>query len=115
MKKLSELSNETLLLVGEELTTKENILNDLDYYRKNFSDDLYLAKVYHAHLEAQDALDTLLEYEYQDMYEDWYEGIWDYVEDKDLKDLQTIFDRIFARNKEYNTSYSSDEKIKFDL
>lgn len=115
IKKLSELDNKTLLLAGDNVITKEDILSDLDYYREKYKDDLYTTEEYHASIIAEDALDSLLENEYINMYEDWYEGIWDYVEDKDLKDLQTIFDRIFARNKEYNTSYSSDEKIKFDL
>ena len=46
IKKLSELDNKTLLLAGDNVITKEDILSDLDYYREKYKDDLYTTKEY---------------------------------------------------------------------
>ena len=116
-KKLSELRDEEILLMGETVTTKADILEDLDYIKKNnkHKNELYTTTVYHAKVDASDMLDTALEYEHQNMYEDWYEGIWNDVTEEDVTEIQVILDRILARNKSRNTSYVADKKVEFDL
>jgi hypothetical protein len=103
--------------MDETVITKADILEDLDFIKNHSKnkDSLYTTTTYYAELDAKDVLDTALENEYQNMYEDWYEAIWNDVTEEDIKDIQVILDRILARNKERNTCYLSEEKVEFDL
>jgi hypothetical protein len=121
MKNLSELKDNEFLLVctsnnfDGNVVTKSDFINDLEYYENKSKTDskfeVYTTKKYHAQLDAKYILDNALENESQDMYEDWYEAIWNDVEEQDVKDIQDILDRILARNSDSNISYTSDEQV----
>lgn len=109
-KKLSELKDTDILLVGEDITEKEELLNDWEYYKGK---EIYTTKQYKANISAEDMLDNALECEYQNMYESWYEEVWKDVTETDIKDLQSILDRILSRSK--NIAYIEDKKVEIDI
>ena len=118
MIKLSELKDDEMLLVGETVMSKSDLLNEL---ADNKSCDIKNPEVfttikYNAHIDANDMLDSALEYEYQNnMYEDWYPNVCDSITEEDIKELQAIVDRILERNKEYNISYQANEQVEIDM
>lgn len=110
MKKLSEIKDNDILIVDEEILTKEDLLNDLKYYRDK---KVYTATEYKASIDASDMLDYAIEREYNNMYDGWYERICSDVLEEDIRDLQTILDRILNRND--NISYLEGEKVEIDI
>jgi D-hexose-6-phosphate mutarotase len=126
MKKLSKLDDKDLLFVctsnnyDGDLITKEDILNDLDYYKNKAKTDekfeIYTTKAIHAYLNAEDILNDAIENEECDrMYEDWGERIWEDIEKKDIDELQAIYDRILARHPAQNISYHHVALVEFDI
>ncbi|MGL4452052.1 MAG: GTP-binding protein [Sarcina sp.] len=110
MKKLSEIKEDAVLIVEETVLTKEDILNDLNYYKNK---DIYTTTEYKARIDAMDMLERAIESEYQDMYDDWDEEVLKDVTSEDIKELQVILDRILNRSK--NIAYLEDEKIEVDI
>lgn len=113
--KLPTLTKDTIVLVEENcrISTVEDILNDLEYYKTK---EIYTTTPYHASFDAKEIVDDAIEYVYcNDMYEDWDERIHDDVTEQDIKDIQTIFDRILARSPSQNISYIPDKLIEIDI
>ena len=111
--KLSTLSKDTIVLVDgcENISTLEDILDDLEYYRTK---QIYTTTEYHANLDAKSVLDDAIDYECENnMYEDWDEYIRGYIKEEDISDLQKALDRILARGS--NIAYNSDKLIEIDI
>ena len=117
MIKLSELKDDELLLVGETVMTKEDLLNELTDNKSCGIKNpvVYTTIKYHAHIDANDMLDSALEYEYDNMYEDWYPNVSDSITKEDINELQAIVDRILERDKEHNISYQADQEVEIDM
>lgn len=114
MKKLSELKDEDMLIVDGYVMSKEDFLNDLEFY-KNEVNKVYTTTQYKAHIDGWDMLESALESEYDNMYEGWLDNIVSDVTDEDIKDIQDILDRILFRSESTNICYIEDEKVIIDL
>lgn len=110
MKKLSEIKDDENLIVGDEVLTKEDLLNDIEYYRDK---EVYTVTEYKANLDASDMLDYAIECESNNMYDGWCEKIYNDIVEEDIRDLQAILDRILNRSE--NISYEEDEKVEIDI
>lgn len=111
--KLSELKNNEILLIEDDynsIMSKEDYLEDLENYKEY---EVYTTTEYKANIDAKDMLDSALECEFQKMYEDWYQDIWDDVTEEDIKELQIILDKILSRSK--NIVYMAREKVEIDI
>jgi uncharacterized membrane protein len=111
--KLSELKNNEILLIEDDynsIMSKEDYLEDLENYKEY---EVYTTTEYKANIDAKDMLDSALECEFQNMYEDWYQDIWDDVTEEDIKELQIILDKILSRSK--NIAYMAREKVEIDI
>ena len=113
MIKLSELEND-VIVIGDDL--------DSVYTIKDIKDDLqdwqdegikfYIAKEYHANIDARSMLESAIDSEYEhEMYEDWDEKIWEDITEEDIEKIQVILDDIFSRGKDKNISYREGEEI----
>ena len=87
--------------------TVADILYGLEYYKTK---TIYATTEHHAEFNAKDIIWDAIDYEYQNMYEDWDSRI---IEDID--EMQTIYDRILKRSPSQNISYTEDKLIEFDL
>lgn len=114
-KKLSELKDEDMLIVnGYDVVSKEDFLNDLEFY-KNKAERVYTTTQYKANVNAEYMLEDAFEREYNNMYEGWLENIEQDVTEDDIKDIQSILDRILSRSESTNICYTEDEKVEIDL
>lgn len=117
MIKLSELKDDEVLLVNEKVMSKLDLLNELAENKscgiKN--PEVYTTRQYQANLDAKNIMESAIEYEYQSMFEDWDQGIWNDITEEDLKDIQIVLDRILERNKEHNISYEGIELVEIDI
>lgn len=112
--KLSTLSKDTIVLVDGNINinTVEDILEDLEGFRGK---KVYTTTEYHAGFDAESILNDAIEYEYQNMYEDWDDSISNDITEEDKADFQKILDRILARNPSSNIAYNSDKLIEIDM
>ena len=115
-KKLSELKDEDILIInGYDVVSKEDFLNDFEFYKKE-ADRVYTTTQYKAHIDAKDMLEDAFEREYDNnMYEGWFDNIVSDVTDEDIKDIQSILDRILSRSESTNICYREDEKVEINL
>jgi len=115
--KLSELKYDEVLLVNEKVMSKLDLLNELAENKscgiKN--PKVYTTRQYQANLDAKDIMESAIEHEYQNMYEDWYDRILNDITEEDIKDMQIVLDRILERNKENNISYEGIELVEIDI
>lgn len=114
MIKLSELDKDTKVMYGESVYTVEEVRNDLGYFTNNEDRKLYTTREYHANIDARKMLETAIQNEYDNMYEDWFECIIGDIKDEDIEKIQAILDDIFSRNKGQNIAYYEDEEIEID-
>jgi hypothetical protein len=115
--KLSEIKDDEMLLVGERVMSKEDLLNELVDNKscgiKN--PEVYITRQYQASLDAKDIMESAIENEYQNMFEVWDQDIWNDVTEEDLKDIQIVLDRILERSKDHNVSYEGIELVEIDF
>lgn len=110
MIKLSELKDEIVLMdENSRCYTVKEAKNDL-----SINGNFYVTTEYQASVDARDVLETAIENEYGNMYEDWNELVLDDITDEDVERIQAVLDDIFNRNKEQNTAYYQDEKVDMD-
>lgn len=113
MVKLSELKNEDILLVGEDcVMTKEDYIRETQIQGPIYR-EVYTTKEYKANIDARNMLNNAIEYESDNMYEDWDYCVKEDVTEADIAELQSILDRILSRRK--NTSYLPDEEVEIDI
>lgn len=109
--KLSELNNDDMLLVGENLViSKEDYIKEMHEHE---GEEVYITTQYKAGIDAKSMLEDAIECEANNMYEDWDYDIWDDVTEDDIEQLQDIVNKIFSRSK--NVSYIADKKVKIDI
>ena len=109
--KLSELKNENMLLVGEDIViSKEDYINEI---QEHIGKQVYTTTEYRASIDAKSMLEDAIESESQEMYEDWEYDVWDDITEEDIKELQNILGRILSRSS--NVSYISDKKVEIDI
>jgi len=115
MIKLSELKDDVKVM-DENLNVYdiEEVRNDLRYF-KDKSKKLYTITQYHAQINARDMLESAIENEYQNMYEDWDENILGDITDEDVGRIQAVITTILLRSKDQNIAYYQDEEIKIDI
>ena len=93
-----------------EITTVEEILENIDSYKAL---RLYVAVIEHkASLDAKGMLNDAIEYEADNMYEDWDERIKEDITGEDIEDIQKVLDRILARSE--NIAYIAGEEIEIE-
>ena len=115
MIKLSELKDDVIVVdENNRIYTVEEVKNDLKYFRDK-SKGLYTTTEYHASIDARSMLEDALEYEYDNMYEDWYERVKDDITDEDVQKMQAVFDEILSRSGDQNIAYYQNEEIEVDL
>ena len=112
--KISTLAKDTIVLVDQnsEISTVADILEDLEFYKGK---KVYTTTQRQAFFNAKDIIESAIEDEYQNMYEDWDENISGDVTEEDAADLQKIFNRILARSPQQNISYEAKELIEIDI
>lgn len=114
--KLSTLSKDTKVYVEGDvyIKTVEEILEDIEYLDIK---ELYTVKEYRASFNARDIVDMIIENVYCNggIYEDWDDIILANVSQEDVKDIETIFNRILARSPEQNIAYQQDKLIEIDI
>lgn len=111
MIKLSEIKDNEILIVSNYITDKETYLEKQEEY---IGKEVYTTTQYEAYIDAKDMIETALEGEYQNMYEDWYDSIINDVTEEDISDMQKILNRILYRNKSNNITYFEDKKVDID-
>lgn len=115
MVKLSELKDdEKIIDESGNVYDVEEVKGDLRYF-KDEGKKLYTTIEYHAHIDAKDMLESAIESEYDNMYEDWEERILDDITDDDIKKIQVVIDDVLNRNKGQNTAYYQDKEIEVDI
>jgi len=88
--KLSEIKDDEMLLVNELADNKScGIKNS----------EVYTTKQYQANLDAKTILEDSIENEYQNMFEDWDQDIWNDITEDDIKNIQIVLDRILERRR----------------
>lgn len=112
MKKLSELKDKDMLMVGYDVVSKEDLLEDLEYYKDK---EVFMTTKYYAGINAFDMLENEFEHESDEMYEGWFDNIIDDITEEDIEEIQFILDRILSRNKQRNFCYIEGEKIEIDI
>ena len=109
--KLSELKNEDMLLVGENLVIyKEDYLKEINEHRGK---EVYTTKEYRAGIDAKSMLEDAISSEADNMYEDWEDDIWDDITERDIDELQNVVDRILSGCN--NVSYIPDKRVEIDI
>jgi len=114
MIKLSKLKDDTKV-VDESLNLVyvKDVKEDLQYF-KDAGKKLYTTTEYQASLDARDILESAIENENDNMYEDWDEGILVDIIDEDIAKIQTVLDDILSRDKEQNIAYIQGQEIEVD-
>lgn len=109
--KLSELKDDEMLLVGENLViSKEDFVKET---KEHIDKEVYTTKEYRASINAKYMLESAIECEADNMYEDWETDIWDDITEEDINELQRIVDRILSGSR--NISYIADKRVEIDI
>lgn len=109
--KLSELKNDEMLLVGENLVIeKEDFVKEIE---EHGGKEVYTTTEYRASINAKDMLESAIDCEASNMYEDWEYDIWGDISEEDINGLQNILNRIL--NGSRNISYIADKKVEIDI
>ena len=108
--KLSELKNDDMLLVGENFViSKEDFVKEIHEYTGK---EVYTTTEYRASIDAKDMLESAIDCEASNMYEDWEYDIWGDISEEDIDELQNILDRIFSSGR--NISYIANKRVEID-
>ena len=94
------------------MPNSEGVINDLTYFKDK---EIYIAEEYTASLDAADILDSAIENEADNMYEDWDESINADIIDSDVEKIQKVLDEILERNKGVNISCEQGKLIEIDI
>ena len=109
--KLSELNNDDMLLVGENLViSKEDFVKEIKEHKDK---EVYTTTKYRASIDARSMLEDAIECESQEMYEYWEYDIWNDITKEDIREIQLILNRIF--NRDSNISYRADKRVEIDI
>ena len=103
--KLSELSNKEMLLVGDNVTDKEDFIKDFEYFKDvthDIENNVYTTTTYTAYIDAKQMLEDAIEREADNMHESWDQDMLNEITEQDIEDIQIIIDRILRRNGNYN-------------
>ena len=114
MVKLSELDNDVKVSYNERIYTVEEVRADLRYFTDDEDIKLYTTTEYHASIDAKSMLEIAIEYEYDNMYEDWDERILNDITDEDIGRIQAVITTILLRSEDQNIAYYEDEEIEID-
>lgn len=116
--KLSELSNKEMLLVGDNVTDKEDFIKDFEYFKDvthDIENNVYTTTTYTAYIDAKQMLEDAIEREADNMHESWDQDMLNEITEQDIEDIQIIIDRILRRNGNYNICYQSDKQVELDI
>lgn len=114
MIKLSELQNDVKVMdENSNVHDVKDVKNDLKHW-KDKCRKLYTTTQYQANINAKDMLESAIEDEYQNMYEDWDDKILNDISDEDIEKIQAVLDDILNRNKEQNIAYYLEKEIEVD-
>lgn len=109
--KLSELKKDDMLLVGEcDVLSKEDFLKEIQEHEGK---EIYTTTEYKANIDARSMLDSAIECEADNMYEEWDCDILNDITETDISELQKILDKILSRSN--NTTYMADKKVEIDI
>ncbi|MBS6504680.1 MAG: GTP-binding protein [Clostridium sp.] len=109
--KLSELKNDDMLLVGENLViSKEDFVKKI---KEHEGKEVYTTTEYKASIDAKDMLESAIDCEASNMYEDWEYDVWDDITEEDINELQNVIDRILGESR--NIAYIADSKVEIDI
>lgn len=114
MIKLSELKDNEMLIVDMgsygHVISKEDYLNEIEEHQ---GCKVYTSNKYKASIDAYDMLESDIECEADNMYEDWDIEIKQDIMKEDIEDMQKILDRILSRSD--NISYTEKEQVEIDM
>lgn len=116
--KLSELDNKEMLLVGENVTDKEDFIADFEYFKDvthDIKNNVYTTTTYTAYIDAKQMLEDAIEREADSMHESWEQDILNEITEQDIEDIQIIIDRILKRNESCNICYQADKQVELDI
>ena len=109
--KLSELKNDEMLLVGENLVIeKEDFVKEIESHRGK---EVYTTTEYRASINAKSMLEDAIEREADNMYEGWEEDIWNDISVIEIDDLQNVINKILSGCG--NVSYIPDKRVEIDI
>lgn len=107
--KLSELNDDEMLLVGENLVIeKEDFIKEIKEHRGK---EVYTTTEYRPSINAKRMLEDAIEREADNMYEDWEDNIWNDIDKEHIKEIQNVVDKIL---KGY-ISYLADKRVEIDI
>lgn len=113
--KLSELKDKDYIIVnGDNMLTKEDILEDSEYYKDK---EMYAAKKEYIGIDVRNMLECEFEHieDSGDSYEGWYDDICEEITDQDIEDIEKVIHRILNRDPKKSYCFREDEKIEFDI
>lgn len=109
--KLSELKDDEMLLVGENyVISKEDFIKEI---KEHIGTEVYTTTEYRASIDAKYMLESAIECEADNMYEDWETDIWDDINKEDINELQRIINRILSGSR--NVCYIADKRVEIDI
>lgn len=114
MIKLSELKDDEILLVNNELVlTKKEFLEEFKIKEEKDKCKVQTTKIYHTvNFNAKDILDKFIDEESKSMHKEWKDYIKSNITEDEINEVQAVFDKISERNKEYNVSYLGNEEVE---
>lgn len=112
--KISTLPQDAILIVegSSTIVTVAEVVRDIEEYRNS---EIYTTTANHASFDARHVLDTIIENECDNMYEDWDESIKSDIKQEDIDELQKILDRILSRDPSSNIAYYQDKLVEIDV
>ncbi|MBS6503517.1 MAG: GTP-binding protein [Clostridium sp.] len=107
--KLSELKDDEMLLVGENLViSKEDFVKEIKEHKDK---EVYTTTEYRARIDARSMLECAIDCEADNMHEDWGYDVWDDITEEDINELQNVIDRILRGH----ICYITDKKVEIDI
>lgn len=109
--KLSELKNDEMLLIGENyVISKEDFIKEI---HEHTDKEVYTTREYRASINAKYMLESAIECEADNMYEDWETDVWEDITKEDINELQMIIDRILSGSR--NICYIAYKRVEIDI
>lgn len=107
MKKLSEIKDNKILMVGGVIMRKKNLVLHFPLLKPFLrQQDVWTTIQHKYNLNTKDMLEDDFECE-------WDDEVWDNVTEQDIEEIQNALDRVFSSGP--NVVYDADEIVEIDL
>lgn len=81
--------------------------------KEHKEEEVYRTTEYKASINAKDMLETAIDCEASNMYEDWEYDVWNDITEEHINELQNVIDRILGESR--NIAYFADKKVEIDI